>query len=327
MKVKEELNDVGVIVGRFQVPELHPAHVEIIEHVIEAHGKVVIVLGLSPLRATRRNPLDFEARKQMILETFPEVNVVYIKDQYSDKVWSKKLDEIIEDVTTPSQTVMLYGGRDSFVDHYEGKHPTTVLESERYFSGNEVRKSVSGRSVRATPDFRAGAVWQAFNQFPTAYVTVDVGVFNEDGSKLLLVRKPYEKEWRLPGGFISPDENSLEQAARRETLEETGASITDPKYVGSFLVDDWRYRGESDKIMTTLFEAKYMSGPITPDDDVAEAGWFEIDKLDPFTLLSDQSPIIKNHQKLVEAVIKAHSFDQWGNNPEGFETGPMTPLG
>jgi bifunctional NMN adenylyltransferase/nudix hydrolase len=53
------------------VPELHDAHKDLIETVCDKHDKVIIFLGLSPLMVTRENPLDFESRKQMILEQFP----------------------------------------------------------------------------------------------------------------------------------------------------------------------------------------------------------------------------------------------------------------
>jgi bifunctional NMN adenylyltransferase/nudix hydrolase len=71
MRLQEDSYDVGVIVGRFQVPELHDAHKDLIETVCDKHDKVIIFLGLSPLMVTRENPLDFESRKQMILESSP----------------------------------------------------------------------------------------------------------------------------------------------------------------------------------------------------------------------------------------------------------------
>ena len=93
--------DVGVIIGRFQVPELHSAHIELIESVRSYHQKVIIFLGVSPLLVTANNPLDFESRKQMILEKYPDVNVLYIKDIVNDSVWSKRLDEQIRGEALP----------------------------------------------------------------------------------------------------------------------------------------------------------------------------------------------------------------------------------
>ncbi len=294
MEVKTESYDVGVIIGRFQVHELHDAHIDLIQTVCDKHEKVIIFLGLSPLMVTRENPLDFESRKQMLLERFPDVNVLYVKDQYSDEVWSKKLDEQIEDLVSPGQSVVLYGGRDSFLPHYLGKHPTLELVPEAYYSGTEIRKSIS-RKVKASPDFRAGVVWAAHSQFPTVYTTVDVAVYNEDWTRLLLARKAHEKEYRLIGGFADVRSPSFEADARREVQEEAHIAITDPQYVGSFLVDDWRFRREVDKIKTLLFRAKLLSGSPRPDDDIAEVRWFDIDTLN----LRD---IVPNHREMIEAL-------------------------
>jgi bifunctional NMN adenylyltransferase/nudix hydrolase len=279
MRLQEESYDVGVIVGRFQVPELHDAHKDLIETVCDKHDKVVIFLGLSPLMVTRENPLDFESRKQMILEQFPDVIVLYAKDMPSDEVWSKRLDEMIGDVTTPHQSVVLYGGRDSFISHYSGKYPTAELVQDVYVSGNEIRKSISRKRVKADPMFRAGVVWASQAQFPTAYTTVDVAVFNEDETRLLLARKEFEKEYRLIGGFSDPRSPSFEADARREVQEEAGIAITDPVYVASFQVDDWRYRKEIDCIKTLLFKAKVLSGRPRPDDDIVEVRWFDVSEI------------------------------------------------
>src|SRR5690348_16639468 len=124
MKTETEQYDVGVIVARFQVHDLTEAHKALIRHVTEEHEKVIIFLGLSPLPTTRNNPLDFEARKQMILAEFPDVNVLYVRDQFADDVWSRKLDEQVQDLLAPGQTAVLYGSRDSFIPHYEGRFPT-----------------------------------------------------------------------------------------------------------------------------------------------------------------------------------------------------------
>ncbi len=85
MKQSQMQYDVGVIVGRFQVPDLHQAHRDLIEKVISQHQKTIIFLGLSPCKSTRNNPLDFEARKNMILDSYPDVIVLYIDDIPCDK--------------------------------------------------------------------------------------------------------------------------------------------------------------------------------------------------------------------------------------------------
>lgn len=312
MKVKQDY-DVGVIVGRFQVHELHKAHIDLIQTVCTRHDKVLIFLGLSPLMVTTENPLDYESRKQMILEKFPKVNVLYVKDQFSDQVWSKKLDEQIADVTSPAQSVVLYGSRDSFMGHYHGKYSTQELEQEQYVSGSEVRKTIS-RSVRATPDFRAGVIWASHGKFPTCYPTVDVAIFSRSGDKVLLGRKSNEEQYRLIGGFADPNSYSYEDDARREVQEEASIEISDPVYVTSAKVEDWRYRKERDCIKTLLFRATHVGGDPRPDDDIAEVKWFDV-----AGFLPDMANIMPNHRVLLRKALEAQKanptkWEEWKND-------------
>jgi 8-oxo-dGTP diphosphatase len=64
------------------------------------------------------------------------------------------------------------------------------------------------------------------SQFPVFAVTVDVVVLTVSDGRLhvLLVRRgvpPFEGMWAIPGGFKRPTE-SLDEAAKRELVEETG---------------------------------------------------------------------------------------------------------
>ena len=66
-------------------------------------------------------------------------------------------------------------------------------------------------------------------QFPPFAVTVDIVILTMSGSTLnvLLVRRgeaPYAGRWAIPGGFKRPNE-TLDEAARRELVEETGVDV------------------------------------------------------------------------------------------------------
>lgn len=300
MKVKENDYDVGVIVARFQVHELHKAHKDLIQTVVDRHDKVIIFLGLSPLMVTKENPLDFESRKQMILEKFPNVMVLYTKDTFSDEAWSKKFDEQIGDLITPSQSVVLYGSRDSFQKHYLGKYQTLELKQEVYISGTETRKQIS-RKVRSSADFRAGVVWASASRFPTSYQTVDVAIFSEDNNRLLLGRKPGRDKYCFVGGFVDPTDTSLEEAARREVKEEASINVAWPKYLGSFRIDDWRYKGEQDSILTALFVAHY-DGEARAGDDIAEVRWFDVSNTKAIIDLMDNK-LSWNHRLLASRLF------------------------
>jgi len=63
-------------------------------------------------------------------------------------------------------------------------------------------------------------------QYPRPALTVDCVVFGYDEGelKVLLIERalePFKGRWASPGGFVRVEE-SLDEAARRELLEETG---------------------------------------------------------------------------------------------------------
>jgi bifunctional NMN adenylyltransferase/nudix hydrolase len=273
--IKVEDYPVACIIGRFQLHDLHEAHKELIDQVVAHHKKVILFLGVSRVLGTTNNPLDFTARKKMIQSYYPDINIIALPDHRYDDVWSKNLDSRIREVF-PIGNVLLYGGRDSFIPCYSGQFPTKELEQRIYVSGTEIRKQVS-EEIKGNPDWRAGAIYNSYNRFPVSFQTVDIACFDNTRSKLLLAKKPGEKGYRFVGGFVDPSDSSLEMAARREFREETGgnAEINKMAYVGSYRVDDWRYRSGRDKIMTALFECHMVFGRVEPSDDISELKWFE----------------------------------------------------
>jgi len=274
MNKKYSVTDVGVIVGRFQVDELHPGHIDLIETVVITHPKVFIFLGLSPIKCTINNPLDFESRKQMILQRFPEVNVLYIKDMSSDHKWSKNLDEMITDLKGPRQTVTLYGGRDSFINHYKGTFATEVLEQDSFTSGTNIRKGISNK-VRSSSEFRAGVIWATMNQYVNAIPCVDIAIFNETRTKMLMARKANETKYRFVGGHVDAGE-TYEDAAKREVKEETGLDVVIIDYICSHVVFDWRHNSEKTDITTILYTAEILAGKPEAKDDIEELLWVNI---------------------------------------------------
>ncbi|MBP6732052.1 MAG: NUDIX domain-containing protein [Chitinophagales bacterium] len=287
------MKDIGVIVGRFQVNELHTGHAEMIKDVAAKHKRVVVFLGVAPVLVTRSNPLDFITRKEMLLQLFPHLTILSIPDTPSDYDWSRELDKRIREAC-PVGSVVMYGSRDSFIKYYSGSFETSELPEHQSTSGTEVRLSIS-QEVKASPDFRAGVIFAAYNQYPKVYPTVDVAILKDD--KILLGRKPGQNKFRFIGGFTDPTDSSYEEAAARETLEETGVAVSDIKYAGSAKIDDWRYRSEQDKIITHLFVAQYQSGEPGAKDDIVELRWFTTTDL-------NEEEVVREHHVLLQLLQK-----------------------
>ncbi len=283
--VEQEKADVGVIIGRWQVDDLHEAHTALIEEVRDNHKKVIVFVGLSDILGGIVDPLDYPTRAAMLLHHYPDITVLPIKDTGCDEEWSKSLDAAIRTVA-PIGTALLYGGRDSFVQHYIGQFNTLELDALRHPSGTDIRKEV-GREVRASSDFRAGVIYSTFNQYPRLNQVVDVAVVREPSGEgrpfsnahVLLGRKKGDVGLRFPGGFVNVGDASLEAAARRECREETGVFPETVEYLGSFPVNDSRM-GPRDGMMSAFFLGHVLAGGrIESGDDLDHAEWIPVEKL------------------------------------------------
>lgn len=292
--------DTGVIIGRFQVHQLHEGHKDLIKTVSENHRKTILFLGISSVRGSKRNPLDFITRKLMIQSDFPNITILPLPDQHEDKLWSNELDKRILETVSNSK-VVLYGSRDSFIPFYLGKFPTYELESKIITSGTEVRKHVA-QDILSDPAFRAGIIYASYNRYDISFQTVDVAIQN-DKNEFLFARKPNENGIRFVGGFVDPKDQSLEIAAKREAQEETGLEVEIEKYLGSFRVNDWRYRSESDKIMTTLFIAKSVFGSPQANDDISELHWLSSDDVIALSNLNYKYSIEPVHMPLLKVLV------------------------
>lgn len=277
MKPKEPTTDVGVMIGRFQTPELHRGQKQTIDEVFKRHKKVLILIGVSPVRLSRINPLDYVTRELMIKKVYPRAVCLPVKDCSDDVVWSKGVDHIIEAAVGDS-SVTLYGSRDSFIPHYHGRYGVVELPASLDLSGTAARAAAS-QEVRSEKGYRVGIIYAGWNRFPISYQCVDAIVWRRDTEQILLGRKKDDPPdlWRFPGGFVDPKDESLEMAAVREAMEETGAgqiALHEPRYLFSMRVEDWRYRKERDKIMTAVFSIEYQWGSAKATDDLDQVKWF-----------------------------------------------------
>lgn len=265
----------GIIVGRFQVVELNTVHKKLIAKVAEQHKQVLVFLGSNPAPSDL-NPIDLIFRVDMFEDTYQkDLGVYEMPDLPDDRIWSQELDRRIMELK-PDAPVVLYGTKEGFVERYSGKYETDVLEA----SEADLPDLLDVDEEWDVRSFRAGMLYAAMRRFPTVYPTVDVAVFKDNMSKVMLARKENETRYRFPGGFSDPDDESFEVAAIRELMEECGEIIVDHlMYLGSAKIQDWRYRDSADGIITHLYACTLEEGEPVAGDDIAEVKWFDVAKL------------------------------------------------
>jgi len=280
MSTGEDYTKLGVMIGRYQIDDLHAGHVACIDEVSRRHRRVLILIGDRDTPPTDVLPLPAFIRQQMLTEKFPGVTVIPIMDNESDEVWSKGVDAIVKMMAGPNGAV-LYSGRDGFIPHYKGRYPTVELDMQvNELSATERRAWVAKNPPVNSADFRAGMIYQMQHLIPRTYEAVDTAmlrVTNTNDVEVLLVRKPLAERWRFPGGHVEGTELTM-NAARREMQEETGLVFeSHPKLIGEYLVDDWRVRDTKKAFYRTfLYAGWYSWGTAKAADDVQDAKWFSV---------------------------------------------------
>lgn len=119
-------------------------------------------------------------------------------------------------------------------------------------------------------------------QYPRAALTVDCVVFGFDEGelKVLLIERglePFKGRWALPGGFVRVDE-TLDEAARRELLEETGLANVFLEQLYTFGEVD---RDPRERVVSVAYYAlvKLSDHRAKAATDAANAQWFPVSKL------------------------------------------------
>ena len=290
------MKKLSVIIVRFQSSVLHDGHKAIINKCLELSDHLLIIIGSSRAKLSRKDPMDFETRKLMVEEYLGNtdfVSIIESQDFNDDTVWSSHIDGLIEKFINGKQfEVNLFGSRDSFVKYYNGKFKATELLDIEVpnISATKIRNEIYKKPL-VSEDFRKGIIYASNIPYPKVYSTIDCAVFNEDYSQILLGRKATEKKFRFIGGFVDPTDLSYEYAAKREVFEETNVEIDGLEYICSMLINDWRYT-DIDKIITTLFAGKYIMGIPKAKDDIQEIAWFNFNEIQPEDLVTEHSKLL-----------------------------------
>lgn len=153
-------------------------------------------------------------------------------------------------------------------------------------------------------------------KYPRPALTVDCVIFglDDDDLKIMLIQRalePFKERWALPGGFVNMEE-TLEEAARRELMEETGIEnvFLEQLYTFGNVERDPRDR----VVSVTYYALVNLEGHhIEAHSDAMNAAWFSINDIPE--LAFDHDTILDMALKRLQGKIRYQ--------PIGFELLPQ----
>lgn len=309
---------MGVVIGRFQVPELTEAHKHLLKYAIDRSEALLVVIGFPPAPPSDRNPLYWFTRKIMVQEYLENhthlvngsnLRIMDQMDARLDTTWSEEIDLTIKQTLSyfKLDKPALFGGRDSFIPHYCGEYQEHIhyVPYGGGLSGTETRGSLGIHCY--TEGERVGYIKAIRDIGHRDRLMVDTAVMCQVGGfadSLLLGKKKGYDDFRFPGGAIDPNETT-EDAASRELKEETGLDIrpTEWRVVPggvSVPVDDWRVRGTNVTYRTNLMFAYTNPYPPEAGDDLWHVEWVPI-----HNIVSGAVNIVPEHQQLMTLLLNS----------------------
>ena len=128
-------------------------------------------------------------------------------------------------------------------------------------------------------------------QTPLVTVDVIIEMIDRQASPVVLVERRHEPlGWALPGGFVDVGE-TLEAAAKREVLEETGLSVRLTTLLGCYSDPARDPRGHT---VSVVYVAQ-ATGRLVPGDDAKDVAVFDSDTLPP--LAFDHPRILADYKR------------------------------
>lgn len=129
---------------------------------------------------------------------------------------------------------------------------------------------------------------------PTSKIFVTVDIVLLKSNSILLIKRlkePYKDCWALPGGFVEENED-LEEAAKRELLEETSIKINSLEQIGAF---GKPFRDPRHHTVSIAFYGETDEHTLAiAADDAKEAYWFPLNELPDLAF---------DHQEIINKAI------------------------
>lgn len=120
-------------------------------------------------------------------------------------------------------------------------------------------------------------------------------VVMKEGKVLLAKRRnaPQKGKWAIPGGSVNLGE-TLQEAAEREIMEETGLTIqaNEPVHAFDLIERDSAGNLRFHYVIIDLL-ADYTEGDVHPADDVSDAGWFSPDEIESLDITKTTKYLLK----------------------------------
>ncbi len=132
-------------------------------------------------------------------------------------------------------------------------------------------------------------------QTPTLAADAIIELVDRPGRPIVLIeRKNPPYGWAIPGGFVDIGE-TIEHAARREALEETGLSVRLRVLLGVYSDPSRDTRGHT---ATAVYVAEAEGEPVAADD-AETVGIFSLDAL-PSPLAFDHASVLEDYRRFRE---------------------------
>jgi 8-oxo-dGTP pyrophosphatase MutT (NUDIX family) len=122
----------------------------------------------------------------------------------------------------------------------------------------------------------------------------------DDQNRLLMMRRSDIGRWGIPGGATEPGE-VLENAARRETLEETNLEIGGMSLFGVFSGPELYFKypnGDEVYNVTIVYLSRDWHGEVKLNDEHTEWRWFQAQEI-PEDLSPPIRPIIEEFRRSI----------------------------
>ncbi len=302
----------GIFIGRFQ--PFHKGHLSIINEMEKAENleEIIVGIGTSQCSHTNYNPFTSKERETMIRRSVKGkklLHIVEIPDINDFPKWVEHVEKL-----SPKFDV-IYSGNTIVKKLFEGKGYETRPKSDNY-------KEINATKIREL--MIRGENWEVYVPKETAKyinsidgvkrlrnvtgkytgvgVTVDLVVDYNDEGIVFIKRKnnPFEGYFALPGGFVEAGKESVEVAATRELLEETGISVSvkDLNLVGVYSTPGRDPRGPTVTIAYYV-KANGKNGKPEAADDAESL--YILNKI-PEQLAFDHAQILNDCKKLLEKV-------------------------